>query len=284
VLLAATFAAGCGATETSSDIRDAAVATEARGTARVEIVSSWSGAGERAESRETGVVDYGQRSSDLRGREGRTIRIGEITYSEIPGEDSRWLRWDDAETEELVAQSGEVKGEDGCTSYTGFVWAGVPEPTPDEFLTYLRGVAPDPVHVGEERVRGEPTTRFRTELDVRAATRRDLEASGWADENIEKALDGLATEVAAIDVWIDDEGLVRRVVWRTSDTFEGGRHDSVTTTEFYDFGVPVAIEPPRTGVIDWEEWLRVTVTESRERMRDESRREGITILDDCAEE
>ena len=131
-----------------------------------------------------------------------------------------------------------------------------PPASPDEFLDYLHGVAPDPERLGEESVRGVETTRYRTELDLRRATRRDLERDGWDDQHIERVLEGMADGPVEVEVWIAEDGLIRRIVWRNESTREPS-WSSETTTEFFDFGIETAIEPPPPGeVMEQDEWLR----------------------------
>jgi len=95
------------------------------------------------------------------------------------------------------------------------------EPTPFEptgLLGYLRVHAESSEELGGETVRGVVTTRYRLEV--------------VADD-----------ERAVVDVWVDDQHLVRRMRF----TDEQGGADEI---EFYDFGVPVDVEAPPASEID----------------------------------
>jgi len=108
-----------------------------------------------------------------------------------------------------------------------------------------------------------------TTLDVRRLMRTELEAAGWQSANIERYLEGLQKEMSEIEVWIDAEGLARRIV--TSDTLprtdETMPDQTVTTTEYFDFGVETDIQPPPAAeVMDSEEWQRITEEWMRKRL------------------
>ena len=60
-----------------------------------------------------------------------------------------------------------------------------------------------------------------------------------------------------IDVWVDSDGLVRRIV--TAESSPGAAMEWQTTTEFFDFGLDAEIQPPPAAeVVDSEEWIRIT--------------------------
>lgn len=89
--------------------------------------------------------------------------------------------------------------------------------SPEKLLTMLRAASSETERVGEEDVRGSSTVRYRLTVDCELA---DLECEG----------------AALVEVWIDDDGLVRRI---------GLDDDSGTGTfEFFDFGADVDVEPP----------------------------------------
>lgn len=89
---------------------------------------------------------------------------------------------------------------------------------PDSFLGVLRSASRTTERVGEHDVRGKPTVRYALAVDCERAEILNCEGT------------------AAVDVWIDDQGLVRRI--RHNDDSD------VVILEFYDFGLPVEIDPP----------------------------------------
>jgi hypothetical protein len=85
--------------------------------------------------------------------------------------------------------------------------------------------------VGHQTVRGEPTTHFRITLDDAARSAlADLEPNvlGWFGLNF-------PVVVNTVDVWVGGD-LIRRVQVQTDY--------SSTTTDYYDFGADIVIEPP----------------------------------------
>jgi len=100
---------------------------------------------------------------------------------------------------------------------------------PSKLLEVLREVGADMQIVGAEVVRGVATTHVRGTVSA---------ASG-----VGSSPDG------AIDVWIDRDGLVRRVRM-VPDGFPaamGGAADEVVTIELFDYGEPVEIRVPEAS-------------------------------------
>jgi len=90
--------------------------------------------------------------------------------------------------------------------------------SPERLLSMLRSASRETERIGEEDVRGEPTVRYRMTV------------------NCEEAELSCPDETAPVEVWIDRDGLVRRIWLEDNGT--------VGTIEFFDFGVEVHIEPP----------------------------------------
>lgn len=99
------------------------------------------------------------------------------------------------------------------------------EMDPRAILRDLQDAAAEVSVVGTERVRDVDTTHYHFVVDAKKAALSPA--------------DGSAT--APVDVWIDEDGLVRRL--RVSDDPSAdapGRY----AVEFFDFGAPLDIEPP----------------------------------------
>jgi hypothetical protein len=124
---------------------------------------------------------------------------------------------------------------------------------PDRLLDYLRATSDDVREVGREDVRGTPTQHYRAVVDLE----RVLE--GAPAESREELRSELEEKTLPIDVWIDDDGLARRVRLVDHDD-----EDSATVTvEFYDFGADADIEaPPADQVVadPWKTETEATVT------------------------
>lgn len=117
---------------------------------------------------------------------------------------------------------------------------------PSSQLHLLAAVAQAEV-VGQEEVRGEATTHYRGSYDVARALRG---ARGLQQAALRSAL-GAAADVpeAAYDVYLDDEGLLRRLTQTVElpPSPATGRDQPMkvtTTLELFDFGITVTVNPP----------------------------------------
>jgi len=266
----ALVAAACGANPVpSDDVADAGEKKEVTGTVHFETVSRASVVGPEAEtfdSRSTGVIDYANDRSEHREESSgcRTIVIGDVMYGELSADEGppagkRWVEYggeDDFDSEALFEQYQQRNAdeEDDISSYR--IIFGTPEPAVDDYLDYLREDS-EPERVGEEDVRGVPTTHYRGELNMRSRIEASLEAEGWTSANIKRYLESVDETRQMMDVWVDSEGRARRVV--TTDATMGTDAGWVTTTEYFDFGLEAEIQaPPAAEVLESEEWERIT--------------------------
>jgi len=112
-------------------------------------------------------------------------------------------------------------------------------------LEYLKGVSDSVERVGEEEVRGVPTTRYRATIDLRKAMKDDPRPR-WAYEETRKQL---GTDRLPTEVWLDGENRVRRLEMTVPIQNPEGGDDSrmEIVQEYYDFGVPVNVGPPPAG-------------------------------------
>lgn len=122
-------------------------------------------------------------------------------------------------------------------------------------LAYLQGADDEIEELGTESIRGTRTTRFRARLDLAAAFERlsgPLKSSG---PSITQQL--RITDLPA-DVWVDGEGVVRKMGFTQSYAPAPGS-EKVTirvTVEFYDFGIDADVRvPPEKEVIAYDEYL-----------------------------
>ncbi|MBA3430890.1 MAG: hypothetical protein H0U16_05355 [Actinobacteria bacterium] len=115
---------------------------------------------------------------------------------------------------------------------------------PTQYLTFLRGVSDDIETIGEEDVRGVPTTHYRATVDLDAAADAvPDEEAGTIRTSIEQLKEQLGDDSLPVEVWIDDDGLPRRT--RQDITLEGPPQvQQRVTMELYDFGTQVDVEPP----------------------------------------
>jgi hypothetical protein len=255
-------AAACGANPVpSDDVADAGEDTKAAGTLRLETVSRVSVVGPAAETfefRSTGVIDYVNDRSEYREESSgcRTIVIGDATYGELPRDrgfppGKRWVKFggeDEADSEALLEQSQtqSVDEEGGISTYS--ISFATSEPAMDE----MRKSSHEPERVGQEDIRGVPTTHYRGEVDASSRIESDV-------QDVEDA-----QEIRGIDVWVDSEGRARRLV--TTDKTPGAEEGRgwVTTAEYFDFGLKAEIQaPPAAEVLELDEWERITEKQMR---------------------
>jgi hypothetical protein len=276
IAVVALLAGACGSTSAPSDeVASAGEVTQRAGSARIETSArvSYGSPPRTHEVRWTEHVDYRRnRSVSVEHEMGcRTITLGDRTYSELPSEDGlpegkRWVAWDHAvevDSEELFEQAREKRTtteDGGVIIWSTSVGLAVPDPGPRDYLEHLREHAGAVEHLGDEDVHGIRTTRNRAELDRERLTRESLEAAGWKPENVVRYLDELEESKEEIEVWIDADGLVRRIVTTTPLAWEEGSAGGWTTvTEFFDFGLEVEVEaPPAAEVIESDEWEQIS--------------------------
>ncbi|HMQ24463.1 MAG TPA: hypothetical protein PKA98_00620 [Acidimicrobiales bacterium] len=118
---------------------------------------------------------------------------------------------------------------------------------PGSFLEQLRAIDGDVEEVGRLDVRGVSTTRFAATYTLADAIAAMPEDQADALEQMYATLPRsfLDTE-QAVDVFVDDDGLVRRMqVATTSSDVEGLPLPATTTImDWFDFGAEVSVEAP----------------------------------------
>jgi hypothetical protein len=133
-----------------------------------------------------------------------------------------------------------VRVETGSLSDGNLVTGGATDPyVAAEVLSGTRTAA----YVGRTEVAGTPVRHYRGTADLGRAAR---EAGGAAGRSLRAAAKGFATAEVPFDVYLDDDGRVRKLRHRFSFV-NGQRGDAVavaSTTLLYGFGVPVTVRLP----------------------------------------
>jgi hypothetical protein len=133
---------------------------------------------------------------------------------------------------------------------------------PSANLGMLQGVE-DVEEVGEEEIRGEPTTHYALTIDLEAA--RDQVDDEQQRAAIERAMRDLDSATMPMEVWLDGDDRVRRqrqeVDLADVQAAQPGQAPMsgtvVTVVEFYDFGVDVDVEaPPEDEVVGMDELMQ----------------------------
>jgi hypothetical protein len=123
--------------------------------------------------------------------------------------------------------------------------------SPVDGLRWLRG-SKRATKLGTETIDGVATTHYRVTVDKADALSK---ATPKQRELLQRLLRlagqrGVDAEPNTVDVWVGDDGLVRRMTQKL------GALGSVTTT-FSDFGAPVHIEaPPADQTVDFSELFK----------------------------
>lgn len=256
------IAAGCGGGRSPVDtVRLAAAETQSAKTARMAFsLQGLPGAGEvEAEGEVDLVGNRGTMAMTMPEVEGESLGTidmvfdGTVVYMKFPPAlaaefgDKPWLKMD---VDEVMEESA---GIDLSALQQG-------SGNPNEALGYLRGAGSDTTEVGEETIRGMETTHYRTTIDRQAMLEG---AEGAAREEARKLADALGDQEIRADVWVDDEGRLRKMSYSVDpskmelgepipDELQGARFDY--TFEFYDFGIPVNVEiPPPDQTTDLSE-------------------------------
>jgi hypothetical protein len=193
--MAATLAltiVGCGGTERST--RDS-VQPPRPFSARFVERTDFNVEGERWRGTTRGAFDWdameGWATERSEGLVTRTVQIGDRCFRR-----SGRGRW----------KESRARDPQGTCSFALFQ-------SPERAFELLQQVA-DLDEVGEERLRGAQTTRYRGSLSIGAVQ-------------------------GPVEVWVDDLGVVRR------ERQEGGDGGFVSTRDYFDFGVDVNVAPPR---------------------------------------
>ncbi len=129
---------------------------------------------------------------------------------------------------------------------------------PSQSLQMLKGINPDVVEVGQERVRDAETTHYRGTIDPNKAV---AAAAPEQQATVRKLFDVYGQSMP-VDVWIDDDDRVRKLA-STADlsklnlpgTTTGADRltgTMTTTVELFDFGTEVRVTiPPPDQVVDF---------------------------------
>jgi hypothetical protein len=166
------------------------------------------------------------------------VKVPKFAAGQVPG-GKPWIKGD---LETLSAAGG------GAVDLGSF---GASDPK--ELLQVLESVTGGLETVGRESVRGVETTHYRATLDLKkviesGAGAQATAALGDLDEMLRQT--GLGT--IPLDVWVDDDELLRRMELAFSMSQPGqGEAEASIAFELYDVGEPLFIDlPPAEDVAD----------------------------------
>jgi hypothetical protein len=262
LLLAAALllpACGGGDSVSAAPVAEAASKTTETGSSRIEFTMAIEAQGQRFTMSGDGVFDYsrprGQMTVDLgnlaelsRGalvdRPMEFVFDGLVYYMRFPeglpelvGIGDKWLKLD---LEKVDAETALDLG--------GLQQANQ---NPAQLLQFLRGTSDDIEELGQAEVRGVETTHYRATVDLDEAVEGTAEIGELSDEmreqleaEIERMKNQTDLETLPVDVWLDEDDLVRRIRMDVTFPVEGEELGLEMTTDFFDFGVDVDVDPP----------------------------------------
>ena len=238
------------------------------GTAQFEMVMEMTAMGQSFEITATGAYDKDAQQGSMSMDMGSLFQqlaeageempdIGDGTMTMVFDGDTAYVRsplfdlftgtsgWISLSMEELGADASQL---------------GVGGSDPSALLEGLRGVGGDPEVVGQEDVRGVPTTHYRASMRLSDALADVPESERDEVKAALEQLGDVETAEVPVDVWIDEDDLPRRMQMDMGALFgavAGGDDATMTMTlELFGYGDPVDIEiPPADEVTPLSETL-----------------------------
>jgi hypothetical protein len=259
LFLAATlFLPACGGDSVATDpVAEAAATTTEAGSSRLEFTMTMEAEGRSFTMRGDGALAY----SPPRGR--MTLDLGDL--AKLSGEELGDGRMEFV-FDGLVYY---MKFPAGIEGLTGKTWMKIDlekvgaetgvdlgalqqaNQNPAQLMQFLRGVSDDIEELGQEDVRGVETTRYRATIDLDEAAERGADVGEFSEEmrdqlkaEIERMRAQTGLETLPVEVWIDEDNLLRRMRMDLSFSVEGEQVAMDMTMDFFDFGVDVRVAPP----------------------------------------
>jgi hypothetical protein len=242
-----------------SVIAAAAAATTEANTARIATAVRVAESGGQQRFGGQGKFDFERRAGQMTLRliEGeiesagfgnsKAVFVDSTVYYQLPpgalGGGKRWIQLD-------LQNVADASGLD----FGPLVQGSQADPT--QYLLWLKALGPGITKIGEEEVRGVPTSRYRAAVDLNLLEQQAPpgKEAEWA-AYVQTLRDRLGLAFIPVEVWVDDEGLIRRFNHEYGFSAEGT--SAVVTTELFGFGVPVNVQaPPADDVVTMTDLIR----------------------------
>jgi hypothetical protein len=252
VVAFAAVLAGCGSA-TGSSLEEAADATGAE-TSRVDMVYRTDATDNEKEFvfSSTGLFDYpGERAvmttSDPVPFYGEDVQLKEIR---LIGQTVYW-RWVLKGKTHWVKQSPVRKSGDPAE----LLIPGPGTPTkPTDVLARVLLASEGKEELGKEDIRGEETTHYRARVNLKVLVKQVPANERPPDELMQQ----FGGPVVPVDLWIDGDSRLRKIVIVRPKTAEGRGPGLTTTVELYDYGVDVDVQAPEGELISEDEFNELT--------------------------
>jgi hypothetical protein len=251
----------CGGDALSLDpVASAATKTVESGSSRVEFTIAMDVAGESIDMTGSGAFDYGEARGEVTYRMNLPM-LGEVSMDMRMVGTKVFVRLPEA-----LAGSGMTGGKE---------WAAVDiaksleqaglgsldftqQQDPAQTLQYLRAASSGVEEDGSATVRGVETTRYTGRLDFGKALAAGIEKLELSPAERQRArqgmkwmLDQLGPNGVPFEVFVDDDGLLRRMTMHMNMTVEGEQMSMKMSMDYFDFGVDVNVQaPPASDVYD----------------------------------
>jgi hypothetical protein len=265
--LLALLATGCGAVATDSvesdldPVAKAASQTTAAGSSRVEFTMDMRVAGEAIDIKGSGAFAYDAGPRGYLTFEMAVPELGDLRMDLRMLGTKMYMRMPKQVRDEAFPGGKEWIGVDLSKSLEEVGLGSfdfTQQQDPAQMLRYLRAASADVAEAGYDEVRGVPTTKYSGRLDLRKALDAGFDQLGLSDAERKKArteveslLDKASSATFPFEVFIDDEGLLRRLTMTMSMEVEGERLEMTMQMDYFDFGVDVDVKaPPAAAVQD----------------------------------
>jgi len=170
------------------------------------------------------------------------VQDGKVSYVHFPAiskqlpEGKSWVRSDGKSMKVDGFEFGELEG--------------FASSDPRQLLEMLEAAGGEVETVGVEELRGAETTHYRALIDAaeyaKTATPQERAKLGPLTEQLQSGVGEVP-----VDVWLDGDGLVRKIALEISAKEQGRAGSASVSFELWDYGEDVEIElPPAEDVVD----------------------------------
>jgi hypothetical protein len=162
---------------------------------------------------------------------GTTVYIESPLFEGKLPNGARWAKLD-------LAASAKTLGLDPSALSSG-------QANPAQFLEYLHSMGGEVRQSGTETVRGVPTTHYSGTIDLHKVLEKASSGeSAAAKSAIDQVINQLGSGTIPVQVWVDDQHMVRKMVIAFPIDAGGQKLESSVTIEFFDFGATAPVHVP----------------------------------------
>ena len=189
-----------------------------------------------------------------------TMKFGDLAYDMLIVGGRAYVKVPDAArgprgsaTPWVSVDAVSLGGSNPLSALSGPSLAGGGDPTATLKSLRAQDVVRSASSGGRANVRGTSTTVYHVVVDTEALKAAMFPAGAGADNPLAAVAQAVQIRNAKVDVYVDDQGLVRRHVIDI-EVAAGGGGSSVkagvrSTTDLYDFGVAVDVKAPPPGEV-----------------------------------